>query len=73
MRSLGFRSFGKSDKLEFLDVPLPVIEHPDDILVKVKAFALNQGDTIKVLGYSRMLETVTYYAPLCLTYHQRRG
>jgi NADPH:quinone reductase-like Zn-dependent oxidoreductase len=62
MRALGVRSFGKFDKLEMLEVPIPSIVHPDDILIKVKAFALNGGDQVIIQGYSRVIETVKCFA-----------
>jgi NADPH:quinone reductase-like Zn-dependent oxidoreductase len=57
MRAIGLRSFGKSDKIEILDVPLPSINNPDDILIQVKAISLNQGDAGRAAGYSRIIET----------------
>lgn len=61
MRALGVRNFGKADKLELLDVPVPTIVNSDDILIKVKAISLNRSDGIKVLGYTRFFETVKYF------------
>ena len=58
MKALGVRSFGNSTKLELLDVPAPSITDPDDILVQVKAIGLNQVDSIRAAGYSRIFETV---------------
>lgn len=58
MRAIGLRSFGKSEKLEILEVPIPSIQKPDDILVNVKAVGLNQGDTVRAMGYSRIIETL---------------
>jgi NADPH:quinone reductase-like Zn-dependent oxidoreductase len=63
MRAIGLRSFGKSDKLEILEVPVPSIQNSEDILIKVKAVGLNQGDTVIALGYSRLLETKKYSLP----------
>ncbi|TVY68897.1 NADPH-dependent alkenal/one oxidoreductase-like protein [Lachnellula suecica] len=58
MRALGYRSWGKSDKLEELHIPIPSLASPHDILVHVKAVGLNQADAVKGLGYSRLLETI---------------
>ena len=58
MRALGVRTFGKADKLELLDVPVPTISNPDDILIQVKTISLNRSDGVKVLGYTRLFETV---------------
>ncbi|TVY49242.1 2-methylene-furan-3-one reductase [Lachnellula occidentalis] len=58
MRALGVRKWGKSDKLEVFDVPVPSIVNSDDILIQVKAVGLNQADAVKALGYARLLETV---------------
>ena len=65
MRALGYRSFGGPDKMELLDLPTPSVSGPEEILVQVKSFALNQHDCIVSRGYSRLLETVTYvHSPL---------
>ncbi|KAH8593925.1 chaperonin 10-like protein [Bisporella sp. PMI_857] len=58
MRAYGFRSFGGSEKIEELELPKPEIGTPDDILVRVRAVALNQADSARTLGYSRLIETV---------------
>jgi NADPH:quinone reductase-like Zn-dependent oxidoreductase len=63
MRALGVRNFGKADKLELLDVTVPTIVNLDDILIEVKAISLNRSDGIKVLGYTRLFETVKYFSP----------
>ncbi|TVY92994.1 Reticulon-4-interacting protein, mitochondrial [Lachnellula willkommii] len=59
MRALGVRKWGKSDKLEELDVPVPSIVDSKDILVLVKAVGLNQADAVKALGLGRLVETVS--------------
>jgi NADPH:quinone reductase-like Zn-dependent oxidoreductase len=61
MRALGVRAFGKADKLEFLDIPVPTIKNSDDMLIQVKAISLNRSDGVKALGYTRLFETVKYF------------
>jgi NADPH:quinone reductase-like Zn-dependent oxidoreductase len=58
MRAIGVRSFGGPETFEILDVPIPEISNPDDILVRVKAFSINPGDGIRAAGWGRILETV---------------
>jgi hypothetical protein len=60
MRAIGVRVFGPPSKLEFLDVPEPVITGPEDIIVAVHAVGLNPGDPIRVAGWSCVLETVKF-------------
>jgi NADPH:quinone reductase-like Zn-dependent oxidoreductase len=59
MRGLGVRTFGKSDKLELLEVPVPTIQGREDIVVKVHAVGLNQSDTVRAGGFSRVIEKIT--------------
>lgn len=60
MRALGVRKWGKIDKLEELDVPVPSIVDSNDILIQVKAVGLNQADAVKALGLARLVETMRY-------------
>ena len=60
MRALGVRSFGKPDTLEIIELPIPDLSGPDDILVRVKAIRISVGDGIRAAGYSRIIETVKY-------------
>jgi NADPH:quinone reductase-like Zn-dependent oxidoreductase len=62
MRAVGFKRFGAAAKnLEALEVPKPTITNPDDIIVKVKATALNPSDGARPTGYTRLIETVKYF------------
>jgi NADPH:quinone reductase-like Zn-dependent oxidoreductase len=59
MRAVGFKRFGAAAKnLEALEVPKPTITNPDDILVQVKAAALNPSDSARPTGVSRLIEIV---------------
>jgi len=60
MRAIGVRTFGPPSKLEFLEVPEPVVIGPEDIIVAVRAVGLNPGDPIRAAGWSRLLETVKF-------------
>jgi hypothetical protein len=59
MRAVGFKRFGAAAKnLEAIEVPKPTITNPYDIIVQVKATALNPSDGIRPTGYTRLIETV---------------
>ena len=58
MRAIGVRAFGPPSKLEYLDVPEPVITGPEDIAIAVHAVGLNPGDPIRAAGWSKLIETV---------------
>jgi hypothetical protein len=60
MRAIGVRTFGPPSKLEFLEVPEPVVTGPEDIIVAVRAVGLNPGNPIRAAGWSRLLETVKF-------------
>jgi len=44
MKSLQFKSYGGCDKLEFTKVEIPKLKNPKDILVSVRAVAVNPVD-----------------------------
>jgi len=61
MRAVGFKRFGAAAKnLEALEVPKPRITNPDEILIQVKATALNPSDGARPTGITRLMETVEY-------------
>ena len=49
MRALTMTGFGDLDRLAVLEVPRPVLASPDDVLVRIRAAALNRID-LHVLG-----------------------
>ncbi|KAH8674700.1 chaperonin 10-like protein [Tricladium varicosporioides] len=59
MRVLGLRTFGKIHKVELLSVPIPTLTGSHDILIKVAYISLNQADTIRARGFSRLVENIT--------------
>lgn len=55
MRSLAVRSkYGKPSTYEILDLPIPKITAPNEVLVKVHAASINTGDTQMVSGMFRL-------------------
>jgi len=44
MRSLATRKYGKPNGYEVLDLPIPQIRAPDEVLIKVSAASLNPID-----------------------------
>lgn len=54
MRSLAVRSYGKPAKYEVLDLPIPEIQEPNDVQVKIHAASIKTGDTQRVLGAFRL-------------------
>ena len=50
MKAAVFNAFGSVDQIEIVDLPQPVPE-PDEILVRVKAAAVNPKDTFIRKGY----------------------
>uniref|UniRef100_A0A5S6Q7N4 PKS_ER domain-containing protein n=1 Tax=Trichuris muris TaxID=70415 RepID=A0A5S6Q7N4_TRIMR len=49
------QSAGKDSQLELKQLPMPIIRHPDDVLVKVKAFSVNPIDLRMKEGYGDVL------------------
>ena len=61
MRSLAVRSFTMNPaNYEILDLPVPQVSDPNDVLVKVHAAAINPGDIPSAAGFLRILEPVAY-------------
>jgi hypothetical protein len=58
MRSLAVRQYSKPSGYEVLQLPVPTIERPGDILIRVHAASIQTGDTQVAAGMSRL------FAPL---------
>lgn len=50
MRSLASKNYGKPDTYENLELPVPEILEPNDILIKVSAASLNPIDVKLATG-----------------------
>ncbi|KAI0876934.1 alcohol dehydrogenase [Hypoxylon argillaceum] len=55
MRALVAPKFCRPSKYEVIDMPLPTITNPDDVLIRVHAAGLQAGDTQRARGASRIL------------------
>ena len=62
MRALGVSAFAGPAKFEHLILPVPTITGDQDILVRVKAVALGNGDIARAAGTLRILETIKFVA-----------
>lgn len=58
MRSLAVRQYSKPSGYEVLQLPIPIISRPGDILIRVHAASIQTGDTQITAGMSRL------FAPL---------
>ncbi|KFX94428.1 hypothetical protein V490_04360 [Pseudogymnoascus sp. VKM F-3557] len=58
MRAFGVSAFAGPAKFEHLILPVPTITGDQDILVRVKAVALGNGDIARAAGTLRILETI---------------
>ncbi|KAK3356631.1 chaperonin 10-like protein [Lasiosphaeria hispida] len=60
MRSLAVRKYGKPSQYELLDLPIPAITNPDDVLIRVHAAAIMTGDTLIAGGLGRLFEKANF-------------
>lgn len=63
MRSLVAPKYGKPDVYEVMELPVPEIKEPDDILVKVYFGAIETGDTMVARGFTNFLSPVPWVLP----------
>lgn len=59
MRSLAVPKYCEPAGYQVMELPVPEIQEPDEILVKVHAAALNTGETQMLGGDMRLLFTPT--------------
>lgn len=55
--------------LKLVKHPMPIISHPDDVLVKVKATSLNPLDVFMSNGYGYSLLNVARYKTSVLSFY----
>ena len=55
MRALIFNRYCKPDDYEILQLPVPEIKSPDDILIKVHAVSINPVDVKIASGAGKMM------------------
>ncbi|KAI0400788.1 alcohol dehydrogenase [Xylaria palmicola] len=55
MRSLVALKFCSPSEYEVVDMPLPTIQNPDDVLIRVHAGSVQTGDTQRARGATRIL------------------
>ncbi|KAK0743439.1 alcohol dehydrogenase [Schizothecium vesticola] len=65
MRSLAVRQYSKPSGYEVLQLPVPTIERPGDILIRVHAASIQTGDTQIAAGMSRLFAPLQFPAKLC--------
>ena len=58
MRSLVAPHACGPEEFEVIDVPVPKIQNPDDVLIQVHAAAINTGDLDFVNGSARLFTNV---------------
>jgi len=59
MRSLVAPKYGKPSIFEIMDMPVPKIENPTQVLIRVHACGMNTGDIQRMLGFTRFWEHPT--------------
>ena len=65
MRALTMTGFGDLDRLAVLEVPRPALASPDDVLVRIRAAALNRIDLTSSAGYPRpSIRSPTSWGPM---------
>lgn len=55
MRSLVATKWCKPDEYEVIELPVPEIQQPDDVLVKVYVSSIQTGDTMAAKGSTNFL------------------
>jgi NADPH:quinone reductase-like Zn-dependent oxidoreductase len=60
MRSLVATKFSKPDKWEIIELPVPEIREPDDVLLKVYVSSIQTGDTMMAKGSTNFLAKPPY-------------
>jgi len=55
MRSLVATKFCSPAGYEVIDMPVPKIRKPDDVLIRLYAGAISTGDTLRAKGATRIL------------------
>ena len=58
MRSLAITKYSRPSEYEVIDLPLPEIKKPDEVLIKVHAGAINTADTQIANGAFRLFEAL---------------
>jgi NADPH:quinone reductase-like Zn-dependent oxidoreductase len=53
MRSLATKQYGKPQGYEILDLPIPEIKNPDEVLIKVHASSINPVDMHVATGLAK--------------------
>ncbi len=74
MRSLAVTKYSRPSEYEVIDLPLPEIKNPDEVLIRVHAGAINTADTQVANGAFRLFEPLPCVVqpsdklehPLCL-------
>ena len=61
MRSLAVRKYGKPSTYEIVEMPVPEMKGPDDVLVKVHAGSISTGDTQIVDGAFKLFNSASRY------------
>ncbi|KAF3762077.1 hypothetical protein M406DRAFT_76229 [Cryphonectria parasitica EP155] len=60
MRALGARKYCKPDEYEIMEVPVPKIKAPDDVLIQIHAVGITVGDALVAAGTARMVFPSTF-------------
>ncbi|KAK0710611.1 chaperonin 10-like protein [Lasiosphaeris hirsuta] len=60
MRSLAVRKYSKPSQYEVLDLPIPTLTNPDDVLIRVHAASIMTGDTLIAAGMGRFFEKAEF-------------
>lgn len=55
MKSLSIEKYCKPDEYQILDLPVPKINGPEDVLIKVNAASINPFDVKIASGMAKML------------------
>ena len=60
MRGLAVRQYGPPSSYEVMELPVPTIQLPDEVLIKVRACGMMTGDTQFANGMLRMLSKMEF-------------
>jgi len=55
MKAIQYKTFGNSDVIEQVEIPMPTIQNEKDILIQVKAAGINPIDTKIRMGYMKAM------------------
>lgn len=60
MKALAIEKYCKPDEYQILDLPVPKVTGPDDVLIKVHASSINPVDVKVASGIAKMIWAQTW-------------